>query len=88
MDVDHRIIYQTRSEILSLLSEDELAVVSSAEQERVPVGEEYLDLAHIELGVLRAEPNTPGRHTLPRAAVSDATWAKILAVLATPIAPS
>ncbi|MDB4962828.1 MAG: hypothetical protein JWP01_2827 [Myxococcales bacterium] len=88
MDVDQRIVNQTRNEILSLLSEDELGFVSTAEQGRIPEGDEYLDLEHPELGVLRAEPNTPAAHALPRNAVSDATWGKILTVLQTPIQPS
>lgn len=43
------------------------------------------DLEHLERGVLRAESRTPGRNTLPRTAVNEATWAKILTVLETPI---
>jgi hypothetical protein len=88
MNVDQRIANQTREEILSQLSEDELGFVAMSEQKRIPEGDEYLDLEHLELGVLRAEPNTPGSHALPRAAVSDATWGKILTVLETPIEPS
>jgi len=88
MNVDRNIANRTRREILSLLSDDELGAVSNAEQQRIPEGDEYLDLEHLELGVLRAEPATQGKHALPRAAVSDATWLKILTVLETPIAPS
>lgn len=88
MNIDQRIRHRTREEILSLLSENELGLVSSAEQRRIPEDNEYLDLEHLERGVLRAGPNTPGTQALPRAAVSDATWIKILSVLATPIAPS
>lgn len=88
MNVDLHIAHRTRDEILSLLSEGELESVSSAEQRWLPEDDEYLDLEHLERGVLRAEPNTPAKHTLPRAAVSDATWIKILSVLATPIARS
>jgi hypothetical protein len=88
MDVDPIIATQTRNEILSLLSEDELGFVSTAEQRIIPSGDEYLDLEHLELGVQHAEPNTPGSHAIPRAAVSDATWDKILTVLETPIGPS
>jgi hypothetical protein len=85
MNVDPRIANQTRSEILNLLSDEEVGSVGNAEQERIPEGEEYLDLEHLELGVLHAEPNTPGSHTLPRTAVRDETWSKILTVLETPI---
>jgi hypothetical protein len=87
MNVDRHIANQTRREILSLLSDNELGAVSSAEEKRIPEGDEYLDLEHLELGVLRAEPGTPHEHALPRTAVSDATWAKILTVLETPVAP-
>jgi hypothetical protein len=85
MNVDKRIEYQTRSEILNLLSDEEAGMVSTAETGRIPEGDEYLDLEHLELGVQRAEPNTPASHTLPRAAVRDATWDKILTVLETPV---
>ena len=88
MDVDRRIASQTRKEILNMLSDNELEIVSNAEQTRIPEGDEYLDLEHLERGVLRAEPNTPGKDALPRAAVSDDTWGKILTVLETPIRPS
>jgi hypothetical protein len=87
MNVDQHIANQTRSEILSLLSDNELGAVSSAEDKRIPEGDEYLDLEHLELGVLRAAPGTPHKHMLSRAAVSDATWDKILTVLETPVAP-
>ena len=88
MNIDRHIAHKTRQEILNLLSDNELGFVSSAEQKRIPEGDEYLDLDHLERGVLRAEPNTEAKDTLPRAAVSDATWGKILTVLETPIAPS
>ncbi|MDB4957520.1 MAG: hypothetical protein JWO36_5089 [Myxococcales bacterium] len=88
MNVDKRIEYQTRSEILNLLSDEEAGMVSTAETGRIPEGDEYLDLEHLELGVLRAEPNTQAAHTLPRAAVRDTTWERILIVLNAPIAPS
>lgn len=86
MNTDQRVASQTRHEILSLLSDDELGFVSTAEERRIPDGSEYLDLEHLERGVLRAAPNTKGKNALPRTAVSDATWAKILDVLETPLA--
>lgn len=85
MNVERQIASQTRREILGLLSDDELRVVSIAEQERIPEGAEYLDLEHLELGVQTAEPNTPGDNALPRSAVSGGTWSKILTVLETPV---
>jgi hypothetical protein len=85
MNVERQISSQTRREILGLLSDDELRYVSNAEQGRIPEGDEYLDLEHLELGVQHAEPDTPGDHALPRSAVSSDTWGKILNVLETPI---
>ena len=84
MNLDQRLEYQTRSEILKLLSDREASLVSTAETGRIPVGEEYLDLEHLERGVLRADPGTQAAHTIPRAAVRDTTWAKILMVLIAP----
>jgi hypothetical protein len=86
MTADKRTEYQTRDEILSLLSPAELGAASNAADTLVPEGDEYLDLEHLELGVLRADAKTPGEHMLPRTVVADATWAKILNVLETPIA--
>jgi putative intracellular protease/amidase len=86
MSTDEHIEYQTRDDILKLLSPEELGAASNASDLRIPEGDEYLDLDHLELGVLRAEANTSGEHMLRRAVVRDATWTKILAVLETPIA--
>ncbi|MBX3161772.1 MAG: hypothetical protein KF773_37770 [Deltaproteobacteria bacterium] len=84
MNVDPLIAQKTRNEIIGLLSDEELRTVSTAEEERIPEGDEYIDLEHPELGVRQAEANTPGAHALPRTAVSDATWSRILTTLATP----
>lgn len=88
MNVERQIASQTRREILGMLSDDELRYVSNAEETRIPEGADYLDLEHLELGVQQAEPNTSGDHALPRSAVSDDTWTKILAVLETPVGES
>ena len=85
MSTDQRTEYQTRDEILNLLSSEELDAASTAAELRIPEGDEYLDLDHLELGVLRAVANTSGEHMLPRSVVNDATWTKILTVLQTPI---
>jgi hypothetical protein len=72
--------YTTRESILNLLSDDEVASVSTAETAPGLLdAEEYLDLERLEEGVQRAKGTTPvmGR-VLPRKAVHDATWAKIL----------
>ena len=72
--------YITRDDILKMLSDDEVAHVSTAEtSERLEEGAEYLDLEHLELGVRKAPaPGTPMGRVLPREAVQGATWDKIL----------
>ena len=75
----------SRDAILNLLSDDEIAKVSTAETAAGLVeGSEYLDLEHLDQGVCRARATTKismGR-ILPRAAVHPDTWAKVLAHLA------
>lgn len=80
--------YITRDRILKLLSENELAAVSSLETaKRLASGDEYLDLAHLDQGVRRATGTAKPRATLlAKKSVSDATWTKILAQLVTPLA--
>lgn len=74
--------YETRDEVLKLLSDAEVARVSTAEGEaRLGDGDEYIDLAAPLNGVRRvhgAMQQTMGR-VLPRSAVSAETWAKIAA---------
>ena len=76
----------TRDAILKLLSDEENGMVSTAEAvPRLTEGAEYLDLERLDRGVQRASATTAkvtmGR-VLPRSAVSDETWRKILAQLA------
>jgi hypothetical protein len=75
----------TRDNILKLLSNEEIAKVSTAEAaSRLTEGGEYLDLEHLDQGVQRAKPAskvTMG-HVLPRSAVCNETWSKIVAHLA------
>jgi hypothetical protein len=69
-----------RNTILKLLSDEENARVSTGEAaSRLTEGAEYLDLQHLDRGVQRAGI-TMG-NVLPRSAVSDETWSKILAHL-------
>jgi hypothetical protein len=78
--------YATRESILNLLSDDEVASVSTAEPAPgLSNADEYLDLERLEQGVQTARGTEPimGR-ILPRKGVHDATWAKILAQLAPP----
>ena len=73
--------YRRRSEVLALLSDEEVARVSTLESEpQLAEGEEYIDLARPERGALRARASSAivMKDVLPRAAVSDETWSKIL----------
>jgi hypothetical protein len=72
--------YVTRESVLKLLSHDEVAKVSTAEAaDHLSAGDEYLDLEHLEHGVQRAGGTpTPMGHVLPRKAVHENTWTKIL----------
>jgi hypothetical protein len=78
--------YVTRESVLKLLSHDEVAKVSTAETaDRLAAGDEYLDLEQLEQGVQRAGGTavTMG-HVLPRKAVHENTWSKILMLLTPP----
>lgn len=74
-----------RESILGLLSDDETARISRAEETSGLVeGDEYVDLEDLGSGVHRVQATTrvpPGR-ALPRSAVSDATWARIVKAVA------
>lgn len=86
MKNDKRTEYVVRDSILKLLSEDELASVSNAETAALLAnGDEYIDLEQLEQGVRTAPAKaTPMSRMLPRKAVHQDTWNKILAVLAAP----
>lgn len=84
MNNDKSRAYITREAILQLLSDDEVANVSTAETAaHLADGDEYLDLEQLDLGVQWASATTPpmGR-VLPCAAVHPMTWVKILNQLA------
>lgn len=71
----------TREAILALLTDAEVAKVSRAEDvPRLIEGDEYVDLTDPTAGVqqVQSTPRTPPGHALPRSAVSDATWSKIV----------
>ena len=80
--------YLTRDAILKLLSDEEVANVSNAETKtRLAAGAEYLDLTHLELGIQRAQEKAPSMGPiLPRKAVHDDTWTKILGLAKHPSA--
>jgi hypothetical protein len=74
-----------RDEILKLLTDAEVAKVSTAEgAPRLIEGDEYIDLEDLDSGVqlVQATPRTAPGRALPRSAVSDATWAKIVHAVA------
>lgn len=70
----------TRDQISSLLSEGEAASVSSAATNtHLRRGDEYLDLEHLERGVQRADGAVAElAQTLPRKAIHEDTWRRIL----------
>ena len=75
----------TRETILNLLSNAETAKVSNAEgAAALTVGDDFVDLEHLDQGVQRASASTKVvmGHVLPRSAVSQETWSKIMAQLA------
>lgn len=86
MTNESRTEYVTRDSVLKLLSDDEVARVSTAETAaRLSEGDEYLDLEHLDLGVQRAGATaTPMARVLPRKAVHANTWSRILTHMAAP----
>ena len=78
-------IFATRDALLKLLSEDEVARLSTNEAgPRLPDGDEYVDLEQLRKGVQRVAPYSIVRmgHVLPRSAIRAETWRKICARLA------
>ena len=74
-----------RESILKLLTDEEVAKVSRAEDApRLVEGDEYIDLEDLGSGVqlVQATPRTAPGRALPRSAVSEGTWAKIVAAVA------
>ena len=76
---------EKRESIIKLLTDAEVAKVSTAEgAPRLVEGDEYVDLEDLAAGVqlVQATPRIAPGHALPRSAVSDATWAKIVKTVA------
>ena len=75
--------YVTRESLLKSLSDEEIASVSTAEGgPRLSEGEEYLDLEHLRAGVQCADGVViPMGRIVPRKALAENTWTKILAQL-------
>ena len=87
MNTDNRAQYLTRNSIIALLSDAEIASVSVSTAETavcLAQGDEYLDLDHLQQGVQRSHATTPMARVLPRKAVSERTWERILRQLAAP----
>ena len=86
MQKNQRSDYLTRDSILKVLSDQEVASVSTAETAaRLLDGDEYLDLEQLHQGVQKAFRTTiPMGRVLPRKAVHENTWSKIVAQLAIP----
>jgi hypothetical protein len=84
MNDDTRTEHVTRENILMLLSDDEVAAVSTAEATARPLeGEEYLDLEDLDQGVRSAlATNPPMSRLLLRRSVHEETWRKIRQELA------
>jgi hypothetical protein len=84
MNDDTRTKHVTRENIQMLLSDDEVARVSTAEATARPLeGEEYLDLEDLDQGVRSAlATNPPMNRLVLRRSVHEETWRKILDELA------
>ena len=80
---DNRTEYMTRDSVLKLLSDAEVASVSTAETaERLLDGDEYWDLHHLARGVQRAgAAHTNMGRVLPRKAVHEGTWSRMLTLV-------
>ena len=86
MTTTERAGYVTRETILKLLSDAEIAKVSTAETTTgLAEGSEYIDLENLDKGVQRSRTGTkvPIGNALPRTAVSQETWDKLIAQLST-----
>ena len=76
--------YVTRETLLKLLSDHEVASVSTAETAAyLADGDEYVDLEKPDRGVLKAlgKSTAPMGHVLSKKAVQDKTWRKIVALV-------
>ena len=83
MQTDNRADHVTREHILGLLSDLEVAKVSTAEPaSKLADGEEFVDLERLSSGVQCAHgAGTPMGRVLPRKAVHQETWTKIVTQL-------
>ena len=72
--------YLTRDRILKLLSDQEVASVSTTEAtERLADGDEYIDLEQLHEGVQKAgSAATPMGRVVPKKSIHESTWGKLL----------
>ena len=81
-----RLDFAARDRILSLLSDEENAKVSTAEGgASLSQGDEYIDLENLDKGVQRAGATMPKAQIgtlIPKSAVHVETWKKIVAQFA------
>lgn len=85
MTIPTKTEFASRDTVLNLLSDEETGRVSMAESKpTLTSGVEYIDLDHLDQGVqrVRAEAEVVMGNVIPRASVSDVTWNKIVAQLA------
>ncbi len=69
----------TREQILSILSDEEAARVKTAETAaQLALGDEFIDLSELEMGVKRAGELRPTQDVLSRKAVNEHTWLKVV----------
>lgn len=90
MTSDKRAAYELREAILKLLTDEEVAKVSTAEAAaKLAEGDEYVDLEKLDEGVCRVDGDpVPTGRLLPRGAVRPATWSEILSELAKTTLPT
>lgn len=72
----------TREDLLKILSDEEVVCVNQAKAGTlVANGDEFIDLTEIDRGVQRAGEAQSTKDVLPRKAVHENTWRKIVANL-------
>jgi hypothetical protein len=88
MNTDKRTNYLTRDRLMKLLSDEEVAKVSTAETApKLADGEEFVDLGQLTKGVQRSNGAVVSMGAvLPRSAVHEQTWSKIVTQLQGPSA--
>ncbi len=86
MKTNKRTDYLTRDSLLKLLSDEEVGKVSTAETAaKLADGEEYVDLEQLAKGVQRSHGTSVSMGAvLPRSAVPEQTWSKIVTHLQAP----